>query len=172
MGNQSATSASCTVSIPGLAENAAATVGRLARIDPGFVQADLPRFIVGWCEGIAKVSDIRERREAFEGLILALLANPHAILSAPNRAAVFTAFVFAIVSWHIPVDERGIKLLTADMLQGPYTFQPFPVEDAELGNALRQLFTQMRSTLGLDFDVVANLPPNVQRLIAEYYRCS
>jgi len=172
MGNQSATSISYTVTTPGIAENAAATMGRLARIDPSFVQADLPRFISGWFEGLAKISDRRERREAFEGLILAILSNPHAILSSSNRAGVFSAFVFAIVSWHIPADESGARVLTSELLQGPYLFEPFPVEDAEIGKALRQLFNEIRNALGFDFDVVANLPPNVQRLIADYYNCT
>jgi hypothetical protein len=172
MGNQSATSMSCTVTVPGLAENAAATMGRLARIDPAFVQADLPRFILGWFEGLAKVSDVRERREAFEGLILAIHANPHAILSAPNRAGIVSAFIFTIVSWHIPADERGVKHITSELLNGPYMFQPFPVEDAEIGKALKDIFTHIRNALGLDFDVVANMPPNVQRLLKESYYCS
>lgn len=34
--------------IPGLAENAAATTGRLAKVNPNFVAADLPRFLLGW----------------------------------------------------------------------------------------------------------------------------
>ena len=34
--------------IPGLAENAAACVGRLAKVSPEFVSVDLPRFLVGW----------------------------------------------------------------------------------------------------------------------------
>jgi hypothetical protein len=172
MGNQSGTSNSYTVTTPGIAENAAATMGRLARIDPSFVQADLPRFILGWFEGLAKIADKRERREAFEGLIFAILANPHAILAASNRVGVFSAFVFSIVSWHIPADESGMRQITSELLHGPYLFEPFPVEDAEIGDALRQLFNQIRLSLGFDFDFVANLPPNVQRLIADYYHCS
>ena len=35
-------------SIPGLAENAAATMGRLAKVSPSFVAVDLGRFLHGW----------------------------------------------------------------------------------------------------------------------------
>jgi len=166
MGNGSDSHAS---SIQGLAENASATMGRLARLDPAFVQADLPRFVAGWCEGLARVADVTERNEAFEGFIVAIHANPHAILAAQNRSAVVAAFLFAIVSWHIPTEASGVRNITSEVLNGQYVFEPFPVESAEIGNALKQLLTQIRNALGQNLDEVAAMPCNVRRLLAEQY---
>jgi len=166
MGNSS-DSNSC--SIQGLAENASATMGRLARLDALFVQADLPRFVAGWCEGLARVADITERREAFEGFIMAIHANPNAILAAQNRSAVVAAFLFAIVSWHIPTESSGVRNITSEVLNGQYVFKPFPVESAEIGNALKQLLIQIRNALGQNLDEVAAMPCNVRRLLAEQY---
>eukprot|EP00535_Pseudo-nitzschia_heimii_P011462 CAMPEP_0197200110 /NCGR_PEP_ID=MMETSP1423-20130617/34226_1 /TAXON_ID=476441 /ORGANISM="Pseudo-nitzschia heimii, Strain UNC1101" /LENGTH=725 /DNA_ID=CAMNT_0042653983 /DNA_START=1 /DNA_END=2175 /DNA_ORIENTATION=+ len=65
--------------IPGLAENSAACIGRLANVNAMFVAHDLPRFLLGWTNGLSKISDVTEKRDAFTGLCNALYANPQAI---------------------------------------------------------------------------------------------
>jgi len=159
-----------TASIQGLPENTSATLGRLARVDPCFVKDDLPTFISGWCEGLARIADINERRDAFEGLLLAIHANPQAIISSNNRKSTVTALIFAIISWHIPPNENGVKTITPEVLHGSYSFQPFPKEAIEVGQALGQLIVQVKEALGSEWDDVAKMPVNVRRLLSEVYQ--
>lgn len=156
--------------IPGLAENAAACTGRLANVNPNFVASELPRFLLGWCDGMAKISDPIERRDAFTGFCKAVYANPQAIQqAAANVADAISTILFAIVSWHVPSDfETGAE----DFLSGDYGFQPFPPTEAELGNRIGQLMRDIRSSVGEDtWNSVQNqLPVNVRRLLQEVYQ--
>jgi hypothetical protein len=155
--------------VPGLAENAAACVGRLAKLNPHFVAPELSRFLLGWCDGIAKIMDPTERRDAFTGFCKALYANPQAIQQgAANVADVISSILFAIVSWHIP-PEASID--AEDFLTRDYGFQPFPPTEAELGNQLGQLVRDIKSSVGEDvWKAVQNqLPVNVRRLLHEAY---
>ena len=153
------------VGIPGLPENAATTMGRLAKIDANFVAADLPRFLMGWCDGMARIQDVSERLDAFQGFFKAVHANPNAIQSAASKPADAIAIVlFAIVSWHLPeqVDFTGIASVQ---------FQPCPATGGELGVSLRKLLQDIKSLAGVDtWNVVeAQLPANVRRLLREIY---
>ena len=157
-------------SVPGLAENSAACVGRLANVNPMFVAPDLPRFLLGWTDGLSRILDIDEKRDAFTGLCHALYANPQAIqqveASAPD---VITSILFAITSWHIPADfPDDINTF----LNGDYDFRPFPPTEAALGNRLTQLIQNIKSSVGGDvWKVVENrLPVNVRRLFREVYQ--
>ena len=155
--------------IPGLAENSAACVGRLANVNPMFVAPDLPRFLLGWTDGLSRISDVTEKRDAFTGLCNALYANPQAIqqvqASAPD---VITAILFAITSWHIPADFPED---VSNFLNGDYHFVPFPPAEAALGNRLAQLIQNIKSSVGADsWKTVENrLPVNVLRLFREVY---
>jgi len=156
--------------VPGLAENSAACVGRLANVNPMFVAPDLPRFLLGWTDGLSRISDVTEKRDAFTGLCNALYANPQAIqqveASAPD---VITSILFAIISWHIPSEfPDDIN----NFLNGDYDFLPFPPSEAALGNRLAQLIQNIRSSVGVEsWKVVENrLPVNVQRLFREVYQ--
>jgi len=169
MGNQDGAPGSAA-GIPGLPENASATMGRLARINPNFVARDLPRFVSGWCEGLARIADMTERTEAYEGLILAVNANPNAIMAANNRSTAVAAFVFAVVSWHIPTGHDGVRSITSQILHGEYVFEPFPTESAQLGEALKQQLREMRNALGDDWNEVSRMPVNVRRLLSEVYQ--
>lgn len=155
--------------IPGLAENSAACVGRLANVNPLFVAADLPRFLLGWTDGLSRISDVTEKRDAFTGLCNALYANPQAIhqvqASPPD---VITSVIFAITSWHIPADfPNDIN----EFLNGDYQFVPFPPEEAVLGNRLAQLIQGIKTSVGADSwkTVEGRLPANVLRLFREVY---
>lgn len=157
------------VDIPGLPENAAACVGRLAQVDASFVAPELPRFLLGWCDGLAKISDPVERRDAFQGLVQAVYANPGAVQQATaNVPDAIASILFAVVSWHIPADymERSDVLL-----KGDYNFQPFPTTESELGSALQRLMQDMKTSVGEDTwkMVQKALPVNVRRLLRESY---
>ena len=56
MGNELEGSPGHGSAIPGITENAATTMGRLAKVDPSIVSADLPRFLMGWYVKVAKSS--------------------------------------------------------------------------------------------------------------------
>ena len=49
------------ISLPGIAENAATTMGRLASVNASFVAPELGRFLLGWCDGMSKISNPVER---------------------------------------------------------------------------------------------------------------
>jgi len=156
-------------SVPGLAENAAACVGRLANVNPMFVAPDLPRFLLGWTDGLSKISDVTEKRDAFAGLCGAIYANPQAIqqvqASAPDA---ITSIMFAITSWHVPADfPDDIN----NFLNGDYQFVPFPPGEAELGKRLAQLIQNLKTSVGPDSwkIVESRLTGNVQRLFREVY---
>ena len=156
--------------IPGLAENSAACIGRLANVNPMFVAPDLPRFLLGWTDGLSRISDLTEKRDAFTGLCNALYANPQAIQQAQaSPPDVITSILFAIVSWHIPADfPNDIN----EFLNGDYNFVPFPQEEAALGNSLAQLIQNIKSSVGAESwkIVESRLPVNVMRLFREVYR--
>jgi hypothetical protein len=156
--------------IPGLAENSAACVGRLANVNPMFVAQDLPRFLLGWTDGLSRISDVTEKRDAFTGLCNALYANPQAIQQVQaSPPDVITSIMFAITSWHIPADfPDDIN----EFLNGDYHFVPFPQEEAALGNSLAQLVQNIKTSIGEDSwkTVEGRLPVNVLRLFREVYR--
>ena len=154
------------IHLPGIAENAATTMGRLASVNPNFVAPDLGRFLLGWCDGMSKISDPAERRDAFEGFVAALRANPHSIQSAgPDVGEVITSILFAVVSWHIPSSE-----IPSNLLSGPYRFEPFPPEFNELLTALRQLLHDIKtSSVEAWTGIEGQMPENVKRLMKEVY---
>jgi transportin-1 len=157
-------------SIPGLAENAASCAGRLAKVNPNFVAGDLPRFLLGWCDGMAKIMDPIERRDAFIGFSKAVYANPQAIQqSSANVADAISSILYAIVSWHMPPETPEDA---EDLLTGDYGFQPFPQTEAELGSTLAQLMRDIKSSVGEDTwkAVQGQLPVNVRRLLREAYQ--
>jgi hypothetical protein len=156
--------------IPGLAENAAACVGRLAKVNPNFVAPDLSRVLLGWCDGMAKICDPTERRDAFQGFVKSVYANPQAIQQASaNVADAICSVLFAIVSWHMPseLSDESAALLTGD-----YNFRPFPQTEQELGTALARLIQDLKSSVGEDtwHSVQKELPVNVRRLLREVYQ--
>lgn len=156
--------------IPGLAENSAACVGRLASVNPQFVAPELPRFLLGWCDGMAKIIDPTERRDAFNGFCSAVYANPQAIQQATaNASDAITSILFAIVSWHLPPEAHESE--ADDFLTGNYGFQPFPPTEGELGARLAQLLRDIRTSVGEDVwkRVENQLPVNVRRLLRETY---
>jgi hypothetical protein len=166
MGNGSGRS----TSIPGLAENSAACAGRLANVDPNFVAQDLSRFLLGWCDGLAKVADPVERRDAFTGFAKTVYANPQAIQQAStNVADAISSIVFAVVSWHMPPETPDQP---EDLLTASYGFQPFPATEPELGNRMAQLMRDMKLSVGEDTwkAVQSQLPVNVRRLLREAYQ--
>lgn len=156
--------------IPGLAENAAACAGRLANVNPQFLAADLPRFLMGWCDGMAKIVDPTERRDAFNGFCSAVYANPQAIQKAStNASSAISSILYAIVSWHIP--PESLVEDADDILSGKYGLLPFPSNEAELGSRLSQLIRDIRTSVGQEtWQETENLMPvNVRRLLREAY---
>ena len=154
----------------GLRENAAACMGRLSKVSPKFVAADLPRFLTGWCDGLAKISDIAERRDSFQGFVLAVYANPQAITQAgSNVSATCVSILFAILSWHIPEEAIANRSL---LISTEYPFTPFPSAEAELGVALVKLVHDVRVAVGEEtwHLVQKGLPVNVRRLLRENYQ--
>ena len=156
--------------IPGVAENAAACAGRLAKVNPAFVAPDLARFLMGWCDGMAKISDPDERRDAFQGFIQVLYTNPQAISQASvNVPDAVACILFAVITWHMPpqVSDRSIVLLNG----GEYSFLPFPAHEVELQASVRGLVHDMKNFVGEEVwaTVQRNLPVNVRRLLRENY---
>ena len=153
--------------IPGLAENAAACAGRLGKVNPAFVANDLSRFLMGWCDGLAKIEDPTERRDGFQGFIKVLYANPQAIQSAAaNASDAVASILFAIITWHIPEHVHSASILT-----GEYAFHPFPPREAELGASIRGMIHDMKTFVGEETwqSVQNGLPVNVRRLLRENY---
>lgn len=156
--------------IPGLAENAAACTGRLANVNPNFVAPELHRFLLGWCDGMAKIYDPTERRDAFTGFCKTVYANPQAIQqAATNVVDAISSILFAIVSWHVPAETPTD---TRDFLSGEYGFQPFPSTEADLQNQIGLLMRDIRSSVeeATWNEVQGHLPVNVRRLLREVYQ--
>merc|ERR1712194_474156 len=124
------------------------------------------RFLLGWCDGMSKISNPVERRDAFQGFVMALRANPHSIQNTGSELGdVLTSILFAVVSWHIPTSE-----LPSNLLSGPYRFEPFPSEFNELLVALRQLLHDLKTSAGETWgQIEGSMPPNVKRLLQEVY---
>jgi len=154
------------VILPGLPENAATAFGRLAKVDPNFLAKDLPRFLLGWCEGMAKIVDPTERRDAYQGFIQTVYANPGAIQSATlSPADAITSILFAIVSWHMPEDADSSNIFNVQ-------FQPFPQAEAELGASISKLLQDIKLSAGEDTwsTVQRSMPLNVRQLLKETYQ--
>lgn len=153
--------------IPGIAENAATTMGRLATVNANFVAPEMGRFLLGWCDGMSKISNPIERRDAFTGFVTSLRANPHSInATGVEVGEVVTSILFAIVSWHIPTSE-----VPSNLLDGPYRFEPFPSEFGELLASLRQLLHDLKTSAGGEAwgKIEGTMPANVKRLMKEVY---
>jgi transportin-1 len=156
--------------VPGLVENVAAAVGRLALVNPNFVAADLPRFLCGWCDGLGKIRDATERRDAFTGFLQVMYTNPQAILQASSSVSdAIASILFAILSWHVPdnlPDESYSKMLT-----GQFSFVPFPSTEADLGLALVKLVHDIKSSVSeSEWNVVTKrLPVNARKLFRDVY---
>jgi hypothetical protein len=165
------------VSIPGLAENAAACAGRLALVSPAYVAPELPRFLLGWCEGLAKIRDPRERHDGYAGFVAALYMNPQAIshlTCAHGSNEAMVSILYAVMTWHIPENclDGGGDQLPHDLLHGPnYSFRPFPPNESELGASLVRLVQEMRASVSAEtWGVVeSGLPVNVRRLLRHSY---
>jgi transportin-1 len=155
--------------VPGLAENSAACVGRLAKVNPEFVAPELSRFLLGWCDGMAKIMDQTERRDAFQGFVKAMYANPRAIQQvSPGVSTAIASILFSIITWHMPLDRSSQSVA---LLNGDYNFRPFPQQEAELGDALVKLVQDIKTSVGEEVwhVVQRELPVNVRRLLREAY---
>jgi transportin-1 len=157
-----------TLSLPGIKENAATTMGRLAMVNPNFVAPDLGRFLLGWCDGMSKISDPRERRDAFAGFVVALRANPPSIQATGQQVGdVVNAILFAIFSWHLPQLQEDMP---DNLNSGPYEFEPFPDAFGELLTSLRQLLLDLKTSLGQGWtEIEAQMPKRVVTLMKEVY---
>ena len=157
-----------TMPMDGVVENASTAMGRLAKVDVAFVSNDLPRFLVKWCDGCSKISDLMERRDAFEGLMLAIQANPSSITASTTTKVDdnLTTILFAVVSWHVPSSNISSTLLT-----GPYGFEPFPNEHIDVCEKLRTFLHSLKNMVGShEWKSIENsMPVNVRRLFREVY---
>ncbi len=153
--------------LTGLVENAASTMGRLAKVNPAFVANDLPRFLTRWSDGCAKIDNLTERRDAFEGFMLSVEANPQSVMMASkNVSDTLTSISFAVLSWHVPSGN-----LDTNMLSGKYVFEPFPQDHSDLCESLRLFLHHLKGMVGLEAwnGVQNNMPVNVRRLFREVY---
>eukprot|EP00979_Chaetoceros_neogracilis_P011586 scaffold2921_cov237-Chaetoceros_neogracile.AAC.1 len=152
--------------ISGLIENASTAMGRIAKVNPTFVSNDLPRFLTQWLNGCAKISDTSERADAFEGLLLAIQANPNSIKQAsPEVDQTINGLMFAVMSWHIPSGN-----ISTTILSGNYAFTAFPADHADLHHKLGTFLHQLKDSLGDEWNGVVNhFPVNVRRLFREQY---
>jgi len=156
--------------IPGLAENASACLGRLAKVNANFVSKDLGIMFRGWCEGLARITDPTERNDGFTGLVVTIYANPNAIIQEANIT--IPSLVFAIVSWHIPPNDDGVLQVTSEMLNGTqYSFRSLGDEMAEIGQMLAELLHKVMGGVGEHKweEVKRRMPVNVRKLLKEVY---
>ena len=152
--------------LQGVAENAATTTGRLALAKPAFVANDLPRLLTGWCDGMAKIADTNERRDAFRGFIQTVYANPNAIQqTSVSPADAIASILFAVISWHMP--EEYVVGTPIHQVQ----FQPMPPYEEELGRALQKLLQDIKTSVGDPTwaSVEKNVPVNVRQFLREAY---
>jgi transportin-1 len=166
MGSQYSDDSSYGMPIQGLAENASSAMGRLSLVDPSFVTQDLSRFLSGWCDGMAKISDLTEKRDAFEGFFAAIQSKPEIIGSSPNLLNDFTGILFAIVSWYLPTDNYS-----ADVLHGSYDFQPLPVELDDFNHKIQIFVRGLKELVGEErwVELQKHMPVNVRRLLRDNY---
>ena len=184
--------------MPGLVENAAACLGRLAKVCAGPVAAHLDRLLLGWCDAIGKVSDPTERRDACQGFLCAVYANPQGIQQAATTHGrqvvdVMVAIVSSIATWHFPV-EPTVSMDGDDMMMfmvagagsitegsinaaandsdASATMRPFPPVEAELGQALAKFMQDMKTSVGEETWelVMRHLSVKVRKLIRDVYR--
>ena len=116
---------------------------------------------------MSKISDPTERKDAFEGFLLSIHANPQCInQSSSSLVDTITTILFAIVSWHIPRNNFSHNLLV-----GKYEFCPFPSEQADLGQALGNLVQDLKASAGdnLWSEVQRQMPVNVRKLMNDVY---
>ena len=169
------------VTLAGIAENSAATMGRLALCGPGLVAPDLAVFLTGWCDGMAKISDPGERSDAFGGLVQALRANPGAVAGADpegrgDPAGAVRSILFAVSSWHLPqapgAGENGGGGGGADGGGPSFVADPPGLEEG-LRSELAALLSQMKAgLLGEEAwreKVERGMPPSVRRLFRDSY---
>jgi hypothetical protein len=117
---------------------------------------------------MCKISDLGERRDAYEGFILSVQMNPSSIQTAsPNILDTMTSILFAIVAWHIPVGN-----MSTDLLHGKYNFQPFPQPFIELAQLIGEFLHKLKDMLGGEVwaGVTRQLPVNVGTLLRNQYR--
>ena len=154
--------------IPGLAENAAACMGRLANVNPAFVASDLPRFLLGWCDGMSRISDMDEKCDAFSGFCKAMYSNPQSIQQVGGELHdTISSIVFAIATWHLPPEA-----VEAGTFTGDFEFQPFPQEySSDLGQRLARLLHDIKVSVGdQTWNLVRNsLTVKLRRLMKEVY---
>ncbi len=154
--------------LDGLVENAASTMGRIAKVNVAFVSTDLPRFLNKWCDGCSKIFDLTERRDAFEGLMLAIQANPLSVTASTTSTVAdnLTTILFAVVSWHVPSNN-----LSPSLLSGPYSFEPFPKEHIDLCEQIRVFLHNLKDLVGANEwkSIENSMPVNVRRLFREVY---
>lgn len=99
--------------------------------------------------------------------MLAIQANPQSIKNAsPDIADTVTAFLFALVSWHIPPDN-----ISPSVLNGNYAFVEFPAGNDDLQYKFGVFLHQLKSIVGVgEWNVVEKkFPVNVRRLLREQY---
>lgn len=155
--------------MPGLAENAASCMGRIALLDPSFCAPDAPRFLLGWCDALGKIEDRQERRDGFLGFAKAIYANPEAVSHASTDVKdTLASILFALVTWHLDAEQKQDASLWT---KSDVTFQPLPVDDTELVSSLSKLVGDLKSFVGEDawHLVLKRLPVNVRRLLREAY---
>ena len=167
--------------VPGLAENAAACAGRLGKVHPQIVAADIDRLLLGWCDAMGKVADPTERRDAYEGFLRVIYVNPQGIQKAATTnhrevADIMVAIILSISTWHMPSEFEApngmmIQEVSPHGSNEP-NFRPFPPTEAELGKNLHKFMQDMKTSIGLEtWDLVQrSLPVKVRRLVREMYQ--
>lgn len=80
-----------------LTENAAVTIGRLALVCPQHVAPHLGVFIKPWCDALAEIKDNDEKDSAFQGICLAIQANPAGVAEVSRGHWAHRESIFDIV---------------------------------------------------------------------------
>lgn len=124
---------------------------------------------------MSKVSSPTERRDAFEGFLLAIHANPQSLEpSSPNGVVKVSSIVSAVISWHYPLD--GTSSWGEEQYYGFETkvekvLQPFPSHSSDLASALQGLLQQLKASLPPERwnEAINHLSANERRMLQQLY---
>lgn len=166
----------------GLVENAAACLGRLAKVSVQLVLGDVDRLLIGWCGAMGKITDPDERRDAYEGFLRVIYANPAAIHQSAKSYSlevedVMVEILKSIATWHFGMDDSAFECTnemshcSSGLQDENNSFLHFPQKEIELGTALLAFVKDMKTSVDVDSWqlVQRRLPVNVRRLMRELY---
>jgi len=158
--------------LPGLPENSATSMGRLAKVDASFVTNDLDRFFSGWCEGLARISDPTEKRDGFQGLLLSIqqaVASPSCNIF--SKQTCILSLIFAIISWHIKFKEEQDEICLEMFYSNQLNYYIVECSDPELRVAFSEILRWIKEGFFQQWEDIMknNFPVCLRKLLTNFY---